>query len=41
MFWYQVAEAAGALATALGGLDSLVFIGGIGEQTSPVCEEIC
>jgi len=41
MFCYQAAKAAGAFATALGGLDSLVFTGGIGEHAAPVREAIC
>jgi acetate kinase len=31
----------GALAAALGGLDTLVFTGGIGERAAPVRAEIC
>ena len=41
MFCYQAAKAAGALATALGGIASLVFTGGIGEHAPPVREGIC
>jgi len=41
MFCYQAAKAAGALAAALNGLDSLVFTGGIGEHAPPVREGIC
>ena len=41
MFCYQAAKAAGALATALGGIDSLVFTGGIGEHAPPVRDGIC
>ncbi len=41
MFCYQAAKAAGALAAALGGIDSLVFTGGIGEHAAPVREGIC
>lgn len=33
---YHVARAAGSLAVALGGLDALVFTGGIGEHAAPV-----
>ena len=40
MFCYQAAKAVAALATALGGLDSLVFTGGIGEHAPPVREGI-
>jgi acetate kinase len=31
----------GAFAAVLGGLDTLVFTGGIGERAAPVREEIC
>jgi len=34
LFVYQIKKAIGALATTLGGLDSLIFAGGIGEQSS-------
>lgn len=34
LFVYQVKKAIGALATTLGGMDSLIFSGGIGEQSS-------
>jgi len=41
MFCYQARKAVGALAAALGGLDALVFTGGIGEHAAPVRERIC
>lgn len=41
MYCYQARKAIGALAAVLGGLDSLVFTGGIGENAAPVREEIC
>jgi acetate kinase len=41
MFCYQARKAAGALAAALGGIDSLVFTGGIGEHAAAVREGIC
>jgi len=41
MFCYQAAKSAAALSTSLGGLDSLVFTGGIGEHAPPVREGIC
>ncbi len=41
LFCYQARKAVGALATALGGLDTLVFTGGIGEHAAPVRERIC
>ncbi len=40
MFAYQVRKSIGALAAALGGLDLLVFTGGIGERAAPVRREI-
>jgi acetate kinase len=41
MFCYQARKAVGSLAAALGGLDALVFTGGIGEHAAPVRELIC
>jgi len=41
LFAYQVRKAVGALAAVLGGLDRLVFTGGIGEHAAPVREAIC
>ena len=41
MFCYQARKAIGALAAALGGLDTLVFTGGIGEHAAAVRERIC
>lgn len=41
MFCYQIRKFVGAYAAALGGLDTLVFAGGIGERAAPVREEIC
>ncbi len=41
MFCYQVRKFIGAYAAALGGLDTLVFTGGIGERAAPIREEIC
>ena len=38
---YQARKEVGALAAALGGLDTLVFTGGIGERAAPVRAEIC
>jgi acetate kinase len=40
-FVYQVKKSIGALATTLGGLDSLVFSGGIGEQSAVLRKRIC
>ena len=36
LFCWQVRKAIGALATTIGGLDTLVFSGGIGENAAPV-----
>jgi acetate kinase len=41
MFCYQVRKTIGALTAVLGGLDSLVFTGGIGEHAAPVRSRIC
>jgi acetate kinase len=41
MFCYQVRKEVGAFAAAMGGLDALVFTGGIGERAAPVRAEIC
>jgi acetate kinase len=41
MFCYQVRKQIGAFAAALGGLDLLVFTGGIGERAAPVRSEVC
>jgi acetate kinase len=41
MFCYQVRKWIGAFAAALGGLDTLVFTGGIGERSADVRAEIC
>ncbi len=41
LFCYQVKKWIGAFAAALGGLDTLVFAGGIGENASPVRARIC
>jgi acetate kinase len=40
-FCYQVKKCIGAYAAALGGLDTLVFAGGIGENAAPVRARIC
>ncbi len=40
-FVYRVAQAVGALAMSLGGLDALVFTAGIGEHAAPVRAAIC
>jgi acetate kinase len=41
LFCYQVRKWIGAYAAALDGLDTLVFSGGIGEQSAPVRRRIC
>jgi acetate kinase len=41
MFCYQARQTIGALAAGLGGLDTLVFTGGIGERAAPVRAAIC
>jgi acetate kinase len=38
---YNVQKAIGALAAGIGGIDSLVFTGGIGEQSSDIRRRIC
>jgi acetate kinase len=41
VFCYQARKFAGALAAALGGLDTLVFTGGIGEHSAAIRARIC
>lgn len=41
MFCYQARKYIGALTAVLGGIDLLVFTGGIGERAAPVRWEIC
>jgi acetate kinase len=41
LFVYQVGRHIGSLAAALGGIDALVFTGGIGEHAAEVRERIC
>ena len=41
LFCYQAKKFLGALAAALGGRDTLVFTGGIGEHAAPVRWRIC
>ena len=41
LFCYQAKKFLGALAAALGGLDTLVFTGGIGEHSATVRERVC
>ena len=41
LFCYQIAKQIGGLAAALGGVNSLIFAGGIGERSSPIRRRIC
>jgi len=41
LFCYQAKKFIGALATTMGGLDMLVFTGGIGENSAVIRERIC
>ena len=41
LFCYQAKKWIGSFAAALGGLDTLVFAGGIGENSAPVRQRIC
>lgn len=41
MFCYQLRKSIGAFAAVLGGLDTLVFTGGIGERAAPVRWLVC
>lgn len=41
MYCYHLKKQIGALAAALGGLDTFVFTGGIGERAAPVRLEVC
>jgi acetate kinase len=41
LFVYRIARETGSLAAALGGLDILVFTGGIGEHAAAVRESVC
>ena len=41
LFCYQIRKAIGALAAVLGGLDTLVFSGGVGEHSDEVRRAVC
>jgi acetate kinase len=41
LFCYQLRKSIGALSAVLGGLDTLVFTGGIGEHAAPVRWDVC
>jgi acetate kinase len=41
IFCYRIKKYVGAYTAAMGGLDALVFTGGIGENSAEVREEVC
>ena len=41
LFVYRIARELGSLAAALGGLDALVFTGGIGENAPAIRARVC
>jgi acetate kinase len=41
LFVYRIGRELGSLAAALGGLDAVVFTGGIGERAAPVRSRVC
>jgi len=41
LFLYRIRRELGSLAAALGGLDSIVFTGGVGENAAPIREGVC
>ncbi len=41
LFTYRIARELGSLATAVGGLDAVVFTAGIGENSAPVRAKVC
>lgn len=41
MFCYQVRKAIGAMAAVMGGVDTVIFTGGIGEHAQAIRDEIC
>jgi acetate kinase len=41
LFVYRIDRELGSLAAALGGLDAVVFTGGIGENAAPIRERVC
>jgi acetate kinase len=41
LFVYRIGRELGSLAAALGGLDALVFTGGIGEHAAPIRARVC
>jgi acetate kinase len=40
-YTYRIAQEVGKLAVVLGGLDGLVFTGGIGEHAAPIRAQVC
>ncbi|MBP9852874.1 MAG: acetate kinase [Patescibacteria group bacterium] len=41
LFCYQISKAIGGLTTSIGGLNSLIFTGGIGERSAEIRHRIC
>jgi acetate kinase len=41
LYCYRIARELGSLAAALGGLDALVFTGGVGENAAPIRAQVC
>src|SRR5436189_1043329 len=41
LYVYRIGRELGSLAAALGGLDALVFTGGIGENAAPIRARVC
>jgi len=41
LFVYRISRELGSLAAALGGLDAVVFTGGIGENAAPIRSRVC
>jgi acetate kinase len=41
LFVYRIRRELGSLAAALGGIDAIVFTGGIGENAAPIRERVC
>jgi acetate kinase len=41
LFVYRIGRELGSLAAALGGIDALVFTGGIGENAAPIRARVC
>lgn len=41
LFCYRLVREAGALAAVLGGIDAIVYTGGIGEHAAPIRERVC